>query len=685
MLFNRRFEPLQQINFFCLANVPPISIEKNRNGKNRKGKNRNGPMYCYLVKSYSPNGEESYAGGLEVCSSPSELRGGSNYPGEPNQSRPILPPRSLLLSPTPPSNLRTSTDYLPILNPPTGKVMGWCSYHPPNKDTEIAKDETSGGTNRLEMEIVSTGGTSEDGRVNPSKLTCRICRENILEGDPGVAVGGVMEEISMNSLAPGAGTGTGTGTGNVDNISINVDNNSNDIGNDKNASGDNNDNNDNSSESLSCGSEQQGQKKQQQRQQLKDLSYLPYLLNPMTSPCSCAGTIGYVHRICVSEWRLRSRHPMAANGKNCETCGTAYVLPPLPPPPTVDNDNNALPEGIAGPMGGGGVQNWLDAMPPHVLRALRSPLPLWSLLSHPLRSRYLRPILPVVLSPLFSLYTRGRRVLKKRGVSRRRWSCSLCGRRARWKCVRCLRSYYCSRECQNVDWHLQHKYLCYKPSRLAVSVLVYFLALLLSFPEHFRPSKEMPLTVSLLVSSPILFSGVGTLFGKTLSVVRKAGGGDWRGRIPEVAVTIATGIILKMLRDVGRVYFISGIGSDAAKGVCWDGGEGEGDSLETVRRARDFVLNSVANDNVAGWGECRWELFFLSLFLLSWFVVISGGILERNMLATNGRNAPRAERRGNDFAENPEERRERRRRREEERLRRRVREAGGNNNNEDLQ
>ena len=127
--------------------------------------------------------------------------------------------------------------------------------------------------------------------------------------------------------------------------------------------------------------------------------------------------------------------------------------------------------------------DWLDAMPPHVLAALRRPHPAWQLGAAMVRRRWLRPIVPVIVSPLVALYCKARRTLKKRGVSRRRWACSLCRRRARWKCVRCLRSYYCSRQCQNVSWHVVHKHVCYKPVRFWWSVAVYSGGILLTVPK----------------------------------------------------------------------------------------------------------------------------------------------------------------------------------------------------------
>jgi hypothetical protein len=148
------------------------------------------------------------------------------------------------------------------------------------------------------------------------------------------------------------------------------------------------------------------------------------LENPLLAPCECAGS--------MEQWRCRSRHPAAQHGLACETCGGLYALPPPSARP-------ALPAMEQ--------EDWLDAMPPHVMQALRQPHICWQIGAALVRRRWLRPLAPVLMSPLVALYCRARRLLKKRGVARRRWACSLCRRRARWKCVRCLRSYYCSRQC----------------------------------------------------------------------------------------------------------------------------------------------------------------------------------------------------------------------------------------------
>lgn len=210
----------------------------------------------------------------------------------------------------------------------------------------------------------------------------------------------------------------------------------------------------------------------------------PTAENPLLAPCDCTGTMAFVHYLCIEQWRCRSRHPGARNGLNCETCGAEYTLPPPPSRPASRYDV------MNGGPGGLGLNNnvmadddWLDAMPPHVLAALRRPHPAWQLGAAVVRRRWLRPIVPILVSPIVALYCRARRTLKKRGVSRRRWACSLCRRRARWKCVRCLRSYYCSRQCQNVSWHIVHKHLCYKPVRFWWSVAVYMILILIAVPK----------------------------------------------------------------------------------------------------------------------------------------------------------------------------------------------------------
>jgi len=264
----------------------------------------------------------------------------------------------------------------------------------------------------------------------------------------------------------------------------------------------------------------------------KDMSVLAE--NPLLAPCECSGSMAFVHYLCVEQWRCRSRHPDARNGLHCETCGGAYALPPPSsrPPPH---------EG-----------EWLDAMPPQILDALRRPHPWWQIGTAMVRSKWLRPVAPVLLSPTVALYCRARRLLKKRGVSRRRWACSLCRRRARWKCVRCLRSYYCSRQCQNVSWHIVHKYICYKPSRFWWSVAVYGAGTILLLPGILRDPMIYDLALSLI---PISFLVTAIIGGGTASMVKKGFGVDLRGRTLESVVVLLTVFLVFISWGVVWAFF----------------------------------------------------------------------------------------------------------------------------------
>lgn len=244
--------------------------------------------------------------------------------------------------------------------------------------------------------------------------------------------------------------------------------------------------------------------------------------NPLIAPCECSGSMAFVHYLCVEEWRCRSRHPAARNGLNCETCGAAYRLAPPASRPTVMNNME---------------DDMMEAMPPHVMQALRQPHIWWQIGAAVVRRRWLRPLAPIVMSPIVSLYCRARRLLKKRGVARRRWACSLCRRRARWKCVRCLRSYYCSRQCQNVSWHIVHKHLCYKPSRLAWSSVVYGTAALVAFPGILKDPLMYDLGILLI---PMSFVIMAVLAGSAATLVKKTAGYDMRGRMLEFAVLVGT-------------------------------------------------------------------------------------------------------------------------------------------------
>mmetsp|Transcript_58977 Transcript_58977/g.170524 ORF Transcript_58977/g.170524 Transcript_58977/m.170524 type:complete len:310 (+) Transcript_58977:2-931(+) len=153
------------------------------------------------------------------------------------------------------------------------------------------------------------------------------------------------------------------------------------------------------------------------------------------------------------------------------------------------------------------------------------------------RRRWLRPLAPVIMSPVVALYCRARRLLKKKGVARRRWACSLCRRRARWKCVRCLRSYYCSRQCQNVSWHIVHKHVCYKPSRWAWSVILYGLLTLFLFPGILRDPMMYDLNLGFV---PVSFYIMAILAGGLATTLKRSAGMDIRGRTLEILVLIST-------------------------------------------------------------------------------------------------------------------------------------------------
>jgi RING-variant domain len=260
--------------------------------------------------------------------------------------------------------------------------------------------------------------------------------------------------------------------------------------------------------------------------------------NPMLSPCECSGSMAFVHYLCVEQWRCRSRHPEAHQGLNCETCGKPYALPPpsARPASVMQLEN----------------EDWLDAMPPHVMAALRQPHIWWQIGAVIVRRRWLRPVAPILMSPIVALYCRARRLLKKKGVARRRWACSLCRRRARWKCVRCLRSYYCSRQCQNVSWHIVHKHVCYKPSRWAWSVIVYGMAALLVFPGVLRD----PLMYDLgLGSIPLSFYVMSILGGGIATTLKKSAGLDLRGRTFEMVVLLSTlGMVLLLWGLIGAFF-----------------------------------------------------------------------------------------------------------------------------------
>lgn len=288
--------------------------------------------------------------------------------------------------------------------------------------------------------------------------------------------------------------------------------------------------------------------------------------NPLLSPCECAGSMAFVHYLCVEQWRCRSRHPEAKNGLNCETCGKPYALPPPASRPTAEAYH----------------EDWVEAMPAHVMQALRQPHFFWQLGMALVRQRYLRPLAPVFMSPIVALYCRARRLLKKRGVARRRWACSLCRRRARWKCVRCLRSYYCSRPCQNVSWHIVHKHVCYKPSRMGWSIVVYGAALLACFPGILRD----PLMYDLgLCFFPIVsFYVLAVLGGGIASCFKSFMGVDLRGRIMEAIIVTATIWLSVVLWKLVQGFF-----GDAPS--CW--GVAGAYTLSKEELSSTFVLRAV--------------------------------------------------------------------------------------------
>jgi hypothetical protein len=261
----------------------------------------------------------------------------------------------------------------------------------------------------------------------------------------------------------------------------------------------------------------------------------PYAENPLLAPCECSGSMAFVHYLCVEQWRCRSDHPTARNGLCCETCGSAYSLPPPPSRPSPHGDDD-----------------FLQAIPPHVIQALRRPHIFWRIGAAIVRRRWLRFIAPILVSPMVSLYCRARRMLKKKGVSRRRWACSLCRRRARWKCVRCLRSYYCSRQCQNVSWHIVHKHVCYKPVRYWWSVAVYSAGAFLLFPGIMKHPVVYDWGLSLLFLSFVVMAVVGGGFAVFVKRLLKV---DIRGRGLEVFVVLSTLWLSRLSWGLVWAYF----------------------------------------------------------------------------------------------------------------------------------
>jgi len=315
------------------------------------------------------------------------------------------------------------------------------------------------------------------------------------------------------------------------------------------------------------------------------VAHHPSAENPLLAPCLCTGSMAFVHYLCVEQWRCRSRHPAAKGGLNCETCGGAYTLPPPPTRPAAGAGDNA---------------DWLEAMPAHVLAALRRPHPWWQIGTAIVRRRWLRPFAPIIMSPIVALYCRARRMLKKRGVSRRRWACSLCRRRARWKCVRCLRSYYCSRQCQNVSWHIVHKHLCYKPARFWWSFAFYGAAAVLAFPGILRDPIIYDLGFSCLLGS---FVVMGVIGGSIATALKHGAGVDIRGRTLELTVVVLTlwmaaiswGLVWGFFGETSKCWgAFSGISS------LFLNGDGAGDITGADRVDESLIADDpIDNDVIA--------------------------------------------------------------------------------------
>ena len=344
------------------------------------------------------------------------------------------------------------------------------------------------------------------------------------------------------------------------------------------------------------------------------VTHHPFAENPLLAPCECAGSMAFVHYLCVEQWRCRSRHPAARDGLNCETCGGTYALPPPPSRPAsrFGHGEEGRGGGVGGQAGGGGgggaglfaEDDWLDAMPPHVLAALRRPHPGWQVGAAIVRRRWLRPLAPVVASPLVALYCRARRSLKKRGVSRRRWACSLCRRRARWKCVRCLRSYYCSRQCQNVSWHIVHKHVCYKPVRFWWSVVLYGVLAVAAFPGVLTDPAVYDLGASCLILS---FHAMGVLGGGLATALKKRIGVDVRGRCLEMVVVVLTlwltaaswGCVWGYFGDPSRCGW--GTLGLSGGGGFWGGSSGDGS--DGAIDVGDIQRSSAEDAGLSGEGD----------------------------------------------------------------------------------
>ena len=118
--------------------------------------------------------------------------------------------------------------------------------------------------------------------------------------------------------------------------------------------------------------------------------------------------------------------------------------------------------------------------------------------------------------------------------------------------MRCLRSYYCSRQCQNVSWHIVHKHVCYKPMRFWWSVVVYGMVTLLLFPGILRDPLMYDLGLGFV---PASFYIMGILGGGIATVLKKSIALDLRGRTFEMVVILLTvGLVLTSWGLVGAFF-----------------------------------------------------------------------------------------------------------------------------------
>jgi len=179
-----------------------------------------------------------------------------------------------------------------------------------------------------------------------------------------------------------------------------------------------------------------------------------------------------------------------------------------------------------------------------------------------------------------------------------------------------LRSYYCSRECQNVDWHLQHKYLCFKPLRFALSLFCYTALVIFLFPSLLRHPLK---TALILMSWPLTFSSCGTVAGYIAGRARSIGAGDLRGRVLELIVSVSA--ILCVWLQIGLMTNF--FESDDSK--CLTG------SLATSPTTRDYILRDVLNISSTYLGEnCANDAFIFLLSMAFWFVIVLENFVARN-------------------------------------------------------